>query len=250
VAITARCVRSSSGGWPSPRTPRLAASCCGSWWTWPTGRWRTPSSLPTPSKKLAELDPRDRALRTELLERLGRVGRYRAIADVRRWEITSLETLAERKRALDALLLLAEEHPFDAAALAAALQAYRAADPTDVDARAALVKFLRGAGQLEEAAALVRESVRAAQDSESRQAALTELADIYDVGLRQDEPARAATLQILELAQFDEAAIERLERIALRSGAERLAGGGPRAPRQGGARRRAGRGLPAPRAAL
>jgi tetratricopeptide (TPR) repeat protein len=146
------------------------------------------------------------------------VGRYRAIADVRRWEITSLETLAERKRALDALLLLAEEHPFDAAALAAALQAYRAADPTDVDARAALVKFLRGAGQLEEAAALVRESVRAAQDSESRQAALTELADIYDVGLRQDEPARAATLQILELAQFDEAAIERLERIALRSG--------------------------------
>jgi tetratricopeptide (TPR) repeat protein len=169
-------------------------------------------------QKLAELDPRDRALRTELLERLGRVGRYRAIADVRRWEITSLETLAERKRALDALLLLAEEHPFDAAALAAALQAYRAADPTDVDARAALVKFLRGAGQLEEAAALVRESVRAAQDSESRQAALTELADIYDVGLRQDEPARAATLQILELAQFDEAAIERLERIALRSG--------------------------------
>jgi hypothetical protein len=59
-------------------------------------------------QKLAELDPRDRALRTELLERLGRVGRYRAIADVRRWEITSLETLAERKRALDALLLLAE----------------------------------------------------------------------------------------------------------------------------------------------
>ncbi|MBK7772646.1 MAG: hypothetical protein IPI43_00685 [Sandaracinaceae bacterium] len=169
-------------------------------------------------QKLAELDPRDRALRTELLERLGRVGRYRAIADVRRWEITSLETLAERKRALDALLLLSEEHPFDAAALAAALQAYRAADPTDVDARAALVKFLRGAGQLEEAAALVRESVRAAQDSESRQAALTELADIYDVGLRQDEPARAATLQILELAQFDEVAIERLERIALRSG--------------------------------
>jgi len=169
-------------------------------------------------QKLAELDPRDRGLRTELLERLGRVGRYRAIADVRRWEITSLETLAERKRALDALLLLAEEHPFDASALAAALHAYRAADPTDVEARAALVKFLRGAGQLEEAAALVRESVRAAQDSESRQAALTELADIYDLGLRQDEPARAATLQILELAQFDEAAIERLERIALRSG--------------------------------
>lgn len=168
-------------------------------------------------QKLAELDPRDRTLRSELLTRLDRVGRYRAIADVRRWEITSLETLAERKAALDALLALAESHPFDASALAAALRAYRAADPTDADARASLVRFLRGAGELEEAAALVRESVRAAPDTQARQATLAELADLYDFGLRDNESARAATLQSLELAPFDEDAIERLERIALRS---------------------------------
>lgn len=168
-------------------------------------------------QKLAELDPRDRTLRSQLLTRLDRVGRYRAIADVRRWEITSLETLAERKAALDALLALAESHPFDASALAAALRAYRAADPTDADARASLVRFLRGAGELEEAAALVRESVRAAPDTQARLATLAELADLYDFGLRDNESARAATLQSLELTPFDEDAIERLERIALRS---------------------------------
>lgn len=168
-------------------------------------------------QKLAELDPRDRALRGELLERLASVGRYRAIADVRRWEIASLESLPERKAALDALLALSEEHPFDGPLLVAALRAYREADPTDVDARAALVRQLHGAGQLDEAAELLREAVRATDDTPTRLAALAELADICDIGLRDDEAARDTALQILELDPENLDAVDRLERAALRS---------------------------------
>ena len=103
--------------------------------------------------------------------------------------LASLESLPERKAALDALLALSEEHPFDGPLLVAALRAYREADPTDVDARAALVRQLHGAGQLDEAAELLREAVRATDDTPTRLAALAELADICDIGLRDDEAA-------------------------------------------------------------
>ncbi|MEZ4329783.1 MAG: hypothetical protein R3B40_31415 [Polyangiales bacterium] len=168
-------------------------------------------------QRLAELDPRDAALRSELLTRLASVGRYRAMADVRRWEIGALESLAERKAALTALLAEHEEHAFDNALLVDALRAYRAVDPGDGDARSALVRILHGAGELAEAAQLLQEAVGAATDDDARLRALAELADIYDFGLRDDDAARKTALQTLELDSDDAQALDRLERIATRS---------------------------------
>lgn len=169
-------------------------------------------------QRLAELDPRDAATREQLLDRLVRFGRLRAVADIRLWEINHLDTRAERKRSLDALLALHAETPIEAAWVAGALRAYRAKDPDDQDARAALIRLLRGAGELVEATALLREAARAAPDRRARIEALMELAELLEEGLRDDEGAREACLHALELEPGLGAAVERLERMAERGG--------------------------------
>lgn len=169
-------------------------------------------------QKLAELDPRDERARDELLDRLERNGRLRAIADVRVWEITNLDSQVDRKRSLDALLEMHEKIPVDASLVVSALRTYRAKDPTDPEARSAMIRFMRGAGELAETTALLQEAVRAAPDTTARIDALEELAELLEEAVRDEEGAREACLHILELSPGLPSAVARLERIATRGG--------------------------------
>lgn len=169
-------------------------------------------------QRLAELDPRDRGVREELITRLTRANRPRALATVRAWEAAHLETREERSLALDALLALHQATPLDAALVASALTAYRAAEPTDVRARDALIAYYDAAGELTQAALLLDESVRAAPDAVTRLTRLDALADLAEHRLRDDERARAAARYALETSPTHQIAIERLERLAVKSG--------------------------------
>lgn len=168
-------------------------------------------------QRLAELDPFDADVRAELKRRLREAGRVTALADVLRWEVAHLETLAERSGAKDELLALSAASPFDTALLVGALRTYRKADPADGPTREALLRLLLDRGESADAAALLDEAVRAAQDDTARLEALARLADVFEHGLRDDAQAFATTLHLLDLAPGDASAVARLERIAERS---------------------------------
>jgi len=169
-------------------------------------------------QKLAELDPRDTTIRTELAKRLGKLGRLRALAEVRVWEATQLDGRDERKAAIEALRAIDAKSPLDSALLLRALRAYRTSDPADPDVRRWLIEIARDAGELDEVVVLLREEIRASRDDARLLASLKDLAELLERNLRDDDAARMASLHVLDLAATDVAEVERLERIATRSG--------------------------------